>query len=399
METGKPKEMQAMKNLRGVMDGHMIEIDEAVRTKSKKIAWCTSVGPVELAVAMGFLVYFPEYHSVIIGQNHLATDYIPYAVANGYSPDICSYLTSDIGGYLKGETPWTIGYGMKSIPKPDVLLYNTNQCRDVYDWFSYYAKEFNAPILGINTPRSQKTVRDEVVKLVATQLQEMVPGLEQVAGRKFDIDEFREVIRLSRELSDIWNEVLETATVKPSPFTFYPEGVMQLGPAVLLRGRKEIIDHFKLLLSELKERISQGVGAVEGEKHRFYWEGLPVWGKLSLLNDLFARLKASVVASTYCSSWVFSALDPKDPFNSMAKAYSSIFITMDDQYKEDYLAEKIKHFSIDGMIYHDAKTCPTNCNNRYGIPDRLSKRTGVPNLVINGDANDLRSVFRRADCN
>jgi benzoyl-CoA reductase/2-hydroxyglutaryl-CoA dehydratase subunit BcrC/BadD/HgdB len=391
METTKLKELKANVELKQIMDNHMIEIAEAVRTKSKKIAWCSSTGPVELARGMGFLVYFPEYHGVIIGQNPpLATDYIPHAVAHGYSPDICSYLNSDIGAYLKGETPWTQGYGMESIPKPDVLLYNTNQCREVYDWFSFYAKEWNIPIVGVNTTRIQPMVRDDIIKLGVTQLKEMVPTLEQVAGRKFDIDEFRETVRLSRELSDLWNEVIKTATIKPSPFSFLPDGLLHMGPVVLMRGTQEVNDFVKLLLAELEERISQGVAAIEGEKHRFYWEGMPIWGKFMPLSELFAKLKICVVASTYCNSWIFTDLDPKDPFESMAKAYSSIFITMDDEWKEDYIADIISRYNIDGVIYHDAKTCPDNCNNRYGMPDRLTKRTGVPHLVINGDHVDLR---------
>jgi benzoyl-CoA reductase/2-hydroxyglutaryl-CoA dehydratase subunit BcrC/BadD/HgdB len=145
-----------------------------------------------------------------------------------------------------------------------------------------------------------------------------------------------------------------------------------------------------MLLAEMKERIDQGVAAVEGEKHRFYWEGMPVWGKLRSMSELFAKLKACIVASTYCSSWIFSALDPKDPFTSMARAYSSIFIALDDKQKEDYIEEKVKHFGIDGVLYHDAKTCPNNTNSRYGMTTRLSERMGVPHLVINGDLNDLR---------
>ena len=39
------------------------------------------------------------------GATRMATDAIPLANAQGFSPDICSYLTSDIGSYLKGETP------------------------------------------------------------------------------------------------------------------------------------------------------------------------------------------------------------------------------------------------------------------------------------------------------
>jgi benzoyl-CoA reductase/2-hydroxyglutaryl-CoA dehydratase subunit BcrC/BadD/HgdB len=389
MDTTKRLEIKATKQLKDLMAKHFLEIDEAVRTKNKKVAWCTSVGPAELAMGMGFLVYYPENHGAMIGSTRLAADYIPYAVANGYSPEICSYLTSDIGGYLKGETPLTKAYGIKSIPKPDILIYNTNQCRDVYDWFSFYAREWKIPIIGVNTIRSQQTVREEAIKLVTTQLKEMIPTLEQVSGQKFDIDEFREIVRLSRECSDLWYQVLDTASAKPSPLTFF-DACIHMGPAVVMRGRQETLDYYNLLLPELKERISQGVAAVEGEKHRFYWDGMPVWGKLRSMSDLFTRLKTCIVASTYCSSWIFSALDPKDPFESMAKAYSSIFITLDDQKKEDYMADKISHFGVDGTIYHDAKTCPNNTNSRYAMTSRLSNRTGVPNLVINGDLNDLR---------
>ena len=42
------------------------------------------------------------------------------------------------------------------------------------------------------------------------------------------------------------------------------------------------------------------------------------------------------------------------------------------------------------MIFHDAKTCPNNSNNRYGMPERLAKKYDMPTLVIHGDLNDLR---------
>jgi benzoyl-CoA reductase/2-hydroxyglutaryl-CoA dehydratase subunit BcrC/BadD/HgdB len=52
----------------------------------------------------------------------------------------------------------------------------------------------------------------------------------------------------------------------------------------------------------------------------------------------------------------------------------------------------LKKFNIDGIIYHDAKTCPYNSNNRYGMPQRIEAETGIPSLVISGDLNDLRCI-------
>lgn len=107
---------------------------------------------------------------------------------------------------------------------------------------------------------------------------------------------------------------------------------------------------------------------------------------------LFAavQLDANVIASTYCSSWIFSALDPAEPFESMARAYTELFIVRDEAYKEKYIETCFDVYHFDGLIFHDAKTCPNNSNNRYGMPERLSKKLDIPILTINGDLNDLR---------
>ncbi len=99
----------------------------------------------------------------------------------------------------------------------------------------------------------------------------------------------------------------------PSPITFF-DGTIQMGPAVVLRGTQEAVDYYKVLLAELKQRVADGVAAVEGERLRIYWEGMPIWGKLKDLSTQFLQLRTCVVASTYCNSWIFEALDPADPF-------------------------------------------------------------------------------------
>ena len=56
------------------------------------------------------------------------------------------------------------------------------------------------------------------------------------------------------------------------------------------------------------------------------------------------------------------------------------------------LASQIEFFNVDGVVYHDAKTCPYNTNCRYGMPQRIEARTGLPSLIIHGDLNDLRLI-------
>lgn len=384
------KKIAAAGMMKKVMANHFYDLDAAAKSGSPKVAWCTSVGPAELLRGMGYLVYFPENHGAMLGATRKAMDYIPAANAAGYSPDICSYLTSDVGAYISGETPISMAYkGIESVPKPDVLVYNTNQCRDVKDWFNWYGKELNAPCIGVESYCNVDQVTEAHVKSISTQIQNLVPTLEEVSGQKFDIDKFREAVSLSRRCSDLWKETLETSAATPCPFTFF-DATIHMGPAVVARGTQEAVDYYETLLPELKQRITDGVAAVDGERHRLYWEGMPVWGKLRDMSTLFAEAQTCVVASTYCNSWVFEALDPQNPFDSMARAYTELFIVRSDRAKEEYIKRMFDTYKVDGILFHDAKTCPNNSNCRYGMHERLTADTNVPHVVINGDLNDLR---------
>ncbi len=381
------RDFEATKKMKGVMFNYFTELAQGAE-QGKKTAWCTSVGPAELLRALGYNVYFPENHGAMLGATRMANDLIPVANARGFSPDICSYLTSDVGSYLKGESPIQ-KMKLPGPPKADVLVFNTNQCRDVKDWFQFYAREWNVPCIGIHTPRAIDEVDQSIADHVGGQIEALVEPLEKVAGTKLDPDRLREVIALSKECTNLWKQVLQSAAARPAPLTFF-DSTIQMGPAVVLRGTQEAIDYYTLLVAELNQRVADGIGAVEGERLRIYWEGMPVWGKLSSHAKQFAELKTAVVGSTYCNSWIFDALDPADPFRSMARAYSSIFICRGEDFKEQYIKRMVEQYHIDGILYHDAKTCPNNSNCRYEMPQRLQQELGIPYVIINGDLNDLR---------
>jgi benzoyl-CoA reductase/2-hydroxyglutaryl-CoA dehydratase subunit BcrC/BadD/HgdB len=386
------KKIESTGQMMKIMSDYFYDLNDAAKSNDRKVAWCTSVGPAEVLRAMGFAVHFPENHAAMLGATRMATELIPEANTIGYSPDICSYLTADIGAYLKNVSPLAKAYpGIDAPPRPDILVYNTNQCRDVQDWFAWYAKELKVPCIGITSPKNFTDVSDILIDDVSRQIESLIPTLEEISGHKLDMQKLRGIVTLSRECTDLWRQVLETAAVTPAPLTFF-DATIHMGPAVVLRGTQQAIDYYRQLLEELKQRTYDKVGAVDNEKHRIYWEGMPVWGRLRQHSDLFSELQASVLVSTYCSSWIFPDFDANDPIRSMAKAYLSLFIVRSDAYKEEYIKAMMEKFHIDGIIYHDAKTCPCNSNSRYGMPQRLEQATGIPSLVISGDLNDLRCI-------
>jgi benzoyl-CoA reductase/2-hydroxyglutaryl-CoA dehydratase subunit BcrC/BadD/HgdB len=243
--------------------------------------------------------------------------------------------------------------------------------------------------LGIKTPLKIGELTTTIIDNVSKQFEDLVWETEKVSTEKFDIDKFRETTRLSLEAAILWRKILETGKHKPSPINFF-DAAIHMGPIVVMRGTQYAVDYYKILLAELENRIKNNISAVSSEKIRIYWEGMPLWYKLSGMAKLFAGLETCVVASTYCNSWIFDDLDPNNPFRSAALAYCKLFITRTDDEKQKVLANLSDDFSCNGIIYHDSKTCSRNSNNRFGLPVRLQEQTKIPYLEINGDLCDSR---------
>jgi benzoyl-CoA reductase/2-hydroxyglutaryl-CoA dehydratase subunit BcrC/BadD/HgdB len=378
--------LRSAARLKEIMAAHFHAVDRAARERSAPVAWCTSVGPVELLRALGYQVFFPENHGALLGASREANETMARAHAIGYSPEICSYLTSDIGSYLMKKTPLR-KYGLAGTPRADVLLYSTNQCREVKDWFEFYGREWNVPVVGVTSYRELGEVEPHHVEGIVRQLEALVPALEAVAGRRLDSARLEDSVRRSKACSDLWRDCLGTSAARPAQLGFF-DATVHMGPAVILRGTEEACDYYALLRDELRDRAGAGLGP--RERFRVYWDGMPVWGRLRDLAQLFASLETSVVASTYCNSWVFEALDPANPLPSMARASLELFIARSEGPKQRYLERMVREFSVDGVVFHDSRTCPNNSNARFGMPQRLRKAVGVPVLTLDGDLNDLR---------
>ncbi len=375
--------------LKSVMQQYYAELDEVSRSGHRPIAWCTSQGPVELLRAMGFLVYFPENHGALLGTTRRAMDFIGLANSIGYSSEICSYVTSDIGAFLAGETPLKEVYHVSGVPHPDVLVYNNNQCRDVQEWFEYYARQIGVPVMGIRTPRGVGEVSPHMISGVARQMETLAEHLAPIAKQTLNLNTFCETVERSKQSSDLWKSILEMAGHRPSPITF-TDVCLHMGPAVNLRGTDTAVSYYQVLSKEVAYRVKHRAGAIRNERFRIYWEGMPIWGKLRFFAETMARMHVSLVASTYGHSWVFDAFDPNDPFTSTARAYTALFTVRHERFKESFLMEMLRKFQIDGIIFHNSRTCP-NCNNsQYGMPRRLSEKTRIPHLILDGDLNDLR---------
>lgn len=389
MSTVKRVEIKSHQHLKKMLQIYFADLEAASHAPDRHVAWCTSVGPCEILIAFGFSIFFPENHGAMLGAKKMAADLIPYAVGAGYSAETCSYMNCDIGSALTGRSPLSDAYDISGPPTPDLLVYNTNQCREVQDWFGWFSRKHNAPSFGIMPPRCLGTVTKDHVAFVKHELELLIERIEEQFKLKLDPDRLEEAVVLSSRASTLWHDVIDTAKNRPAAISFW-DGLIQMSPVILMRGSQAAIDYYEMLLAEMRERVADGIGAVPGERWRLYWDGMPIWPRIRDLSEKFMELRTVVAASTYCNSWAFPTYENGDPLEWMARTSLEIFINRDEGYKEQFLAEMMNQFSIDGAIFHNARTCPNNTNSRFGMVERLRRALDLPVLVIDGDLSDAR---------
>jgi len=352
--------------------------------KKNPVAWCSSIAPVELLRTLDVLPLFPENHAALIGARKMGVELSEAAEAIGYSNDICSYARADIGHILTGKSP------VDGLARPDFLVCCNNICGTVVKWYENLARHFQVPLFLLDTPfNHEREIPGYSLQYVEAQLREFIPWLEGVTGNQFDFDRFREICLLTNETSRLWREVLDLARHRPAPFTAF-DTFNYMAPIVTMRGTPEALVFYRLLREELLEKVNAGLAAVEGEKFRLLWNGIPVWFALRPMLQLLAKHGANLVCSTYTSAWALE-FDPDNLFRSMAEAYTAILINQSLGLKLSNLEQLLQDFKLDGIIHHSNRSCKPYCFGLYDLSRLLQAGDhAVPEMIFDGDQTDPR---------
>ncbi len=353
------------------------------RQNGKFIAYVNAFTPVELIYAMNMIPIYPENHAVIIGARRQAPEVAQAAENLGYSMDLCSYARCDLGSIKTGISPtW-------GLPKPDLLLISNCQCGTLTKWFEVLSRMYNAPMVLLDIPHSGQGERDEAAeKYVRSQLEDLVRVIERITGNPLDQDTLRQTIRLSKEASDLWTRVLEAGQAKPSPMTVFDQFIA-MAPIVAQRGTPVAVDFYTGLVNELEQRARNGVGAIEHERFRLFWDNLPIWPELRRLSLFLEERGASLVTSLYTWAWARLAVGEEDPFADWTEQYLYTANIHLQRRVNDYveLAEK---YGLDGFLYHSNRSCKFVSQDIPEVRRVITDRTGIPGVILEADHNDPR---------
>ncbi|MDP7346560.1 MAG: 2-hydroxyacyl-CoA dehydratase family protein, partial [Anaerolineales bacterium] len=134
---------------------------------------------------------------------------------------------------------------------------------------------------------------------VAAQLKELISICEQVTGKKFDIDKFREILRHANTMSKGWKKVLDLNQSRPSLFNAVTDGTVYLGVSNGFRGTEAGGRFFNDLVEEMEYKAANSIGTLTDEQYRLIFVGVPCYPIFRRFNEMFTEWGGTFVNSTY----------------------------------------------------------------------------------------------------
>jgi benzoyl-CoA reductase/2-hydroxyglutaryl-CoA dehydratase subunit BcrC/BadD/HgdB len=376
------KIIESLKRLKQINIDYYLAAHGA-RQNGKFVAYVNAFTPVELLYAMDIVPIYPENHAVILGARKLSAETAAAAEGMGYSMDLCSYARCDLGSIRIGVSPtW-------GLPKPDVLIISNSQCGTLTKWFEVLSRLYKAPMVLIDVPHSGNGEKDGAAEAyVRSQLDDLVNVLEKITGKPLELQRLQESIELSQEGSQLWTRILEIGDNIPAPMSVFDQFI-SMAPIVAQRGTRVPVEFYASLLSELEQRVRDGVGAVSNEQYRLFWDNLPIWPELRRLSLFLEEHGACLVTSLYTWAWARLAVGTHDPFEDWTNQYLYTANLHLKRRIDDYvqLAEK---FSLDGFLYHSNRSCKFVSQDIPEVRNAVTERTGIPGTILEADHNDPR---------
>ncbi len=377
----KPKAKEVMNKLTKAYYGEAL----GAREKGRFIAYTTAISPVELFYAHDIIPIYPENHAVMCLTGRMMPQLSLEIEKRGYTTHLCAYARSDLGYREVQESP--IG----GIPDPDFLLACNAQCFTLTKWFQVLSRRYGAPVFVFDTPQyiRKGEARKNIIKYGEHQLAELIEALEKLTGRKFDYDRLREVMGYSAEASKLYREFLDLASVIPSPISIF-DALIHMAIIVYLRGTKEAVDYYRLLIEEIKEeKISKGIGVIPNERFRLYWENLPIWFKFRDHFEFLAAHDAVILTSLYAHAWSYD-FDVSNPMRTLAENYTSVFSNIELEERAERAVELFRRYSLNGSIMFMNRSCKAVTFGVLDLRNLITRETGIPALVFESDMGDPR---------
>ena len=355
---------------------------QAAKERGEKVGWCASNFPVELPETLGIPVCYPENQAAGIAARGQGEKLCSIAEDEGYSNDICAYARISLAYAKIKDEP------AQNMPMPDFMLCCNNICSCMTKWYENLSKELNIPLIMIDIPFNpdNEVSRDEI-EYVKAQFLDAVKTLEELTGKKWSDERFREVMENSCRTSRAWLEATSLAAARPSPFNGF-DLLNHMAVMVTARGKPEAAEAMELLAKEYRENIANGESTFRAEeKYRIMFEGIACWPWLRVTSTGLKSRGINMVSTIYADAFGFIY----DDFDGMIEAYCKVPNAINLETARDKRVRLCDAIGVDGLLVHTNRSCKLWSGFMPEMSRQIGEACSIPVVSFDGDQADPRN--------
>ncbi|RJP68008.1 MAG: 2-hydroxyacyl-CoA dehydratase [Candidatus Abyssobacteria bacterium SURF_17] len=326
------------------------------------------------------LEFYPSFFTRT--NMNVVYEFLDAAEQAGLPSDVCSTDRFIVGAALSDELPDNAFFVTSSSP-----------CDGTRIAYPILHKLLDCPMLYLEAPFRYDR---EAIRYYARQLKsELIPFLEQITKKPFDIDRLREAVIESNKAYEYLVDIHDTFTVKPAPHPGLLR-IMPYGSFIQGAGHPGLTETLKLLRDDAVGRVREGrtQGPFE-EKHRVLWVHVPPTYDMELFNWMEEHFGAMVVTNSLSSTAILEPIDTTS-LDTMLEgiAWQGLDMTMslmrfDTEKLIDFSLHAYDHYQCDCMIVTQHVGCNSICGAR-GLIRKVCRKRDIPVLFIEFDYNDDR---------
>ena len=352
------------------------------KENGEQIGWCASNFPQEIFETLGLHVCYPENQAAGIAARGAGERTCEVAEGNGYSNDICAYARISMAYTELKDVP------EQNMPQPDYLLCCNNICSTMMKWYENIAVELDIPMVFIDIPfNNDKEVSPAQIEYVKQQFLAAITQLEEITGKVWSDERFKEVMAISNRTSRAWLKATAFCKYEPSPLNGF-ELMNHMAVAVCARGKVESAEAFELLAEEYEKAVAEGTSTFRAEeKHRIMFEGIACWPHLRTTATELKSRGINLVATIYADAFGFIY----DDFDGLIEAYCNVPNAINLEHSKEKRVKIAVTNKAEGLLVHTNRSCKLWSGFMYEMSRQIGEEADIPVVAFDGDQADPRN--------
>lgn len=400
---GKGKQLEASHRASEFSKSWFAELRRKVLEERQPYVLANAELPHEIFDVLGLPVVTGEWWGGMISAKRMAGRYLDWMNARGYHEGLGAYNNLGLMSLIAevDDPPWG------GLPLPS-LICAPHREQSAERVNALVAERLGVPYVGIEMPASTRFYpnwwemtrydwedfyESPRIDVVLEQYRDMVAIAEGIAGRSLDVAALGALMQQVNEQEGNFDRARELIAAAPRCPVRLAEQMSNVMTAQWHRGSPWSVDHSRVFLDEVAQRVDAGQGVIKDERIRLMWIGVGLWQN----TDFYSAFEDSHGAVFVWSMYLALAADGyikhnfRDPLRALAARYCNLGeLGHAPPWAGAWMVHEARRHRVDAAVMLSS---PTQRHQLTGnvFQKQALEAAGIPVLEISVDPNDNRA--------